>query len=136
MYKWIKCMHHLQGRIQVWADLARAPLLTTKSCKFSLFWGHISQISLNFDTRPPLFANPGSGPDLIWVISSSLQFSSVGLHLFLSCNNFCLDKLTLKCSFCCCYLTWDWTNDKVYFGSRTFHQNVQQNKLNPSRRFA
>ena len=37
------------------------PLLMTKSCKFSLFWGH-SQFSLNFDTQPPLFANPGSGP--------------------------------------------------------------------------
>ena len=45
--------------VQVWASLALAPLLTTKSCKFSLFWGHISQFSLNFDTRPPLFANPG-----------------------------------------------------------------------------
>ena len=42
----------------------RPPLLKTKSCKFSLFWGHISQFSLNFDTRPPLFANPGSGPVL------------------------------------------------------------------------
>ena len=41
-----------QGRIQVWADSAPAPLLTTKSCKFSLFWGHISQFSLNFVTRP------------------------------------------------------------------------------------
>ena len=51
-----------QGRIQVGADSAPAPLLTTKSCKFSLFWGHISQFSLNFDTRPPLFANPASGP--------------------------------------------------------------------------
>ena len=56
----------IQGRIQVWADSAPAPLLTTKSCKFSLFWGHISQFSLNFDTRPPLFANPASGPAIFW----------------------------------------------------------------------
>ena len=36
------------------------PLLTAKSCKFSLFWGYIS---VNFDTQPPLFANPGSDPE-------------------------------------------------------------------------
>ena len=54
----------MQGRIQVCADLALAPapLLTAKSCKFSLFRGYISQFPLNFDTRPPLFANPGYGP--------------------------------------------------------------------------
>ena len=40
-----------QGRIQVWAGPAPALLLTAKSCKFSLFWGYIT----NFDTQPPLF---------------------------------------------------------------------------------
>ena len=32
-----------QGLIQVWADLASIPLLIAKSCRFSLFWGYISQ---------------------------------------------------------------------------------------------
>ena len=56
-----------QGQIQVWADLALPhPLLAAKSCKFSLFWGYISQFPPppQIDTRPPLFANPGSGPEL------------------------------------------------------------------------
>ena len=53
-----------QGQIQVWVDLTLPlPLLTAKSCKFSLFWGYISQFPPNFDTQPPeLFANPGSSP--------------------------------------------------------------------------
>ena len=38
------------------------PLLTAKSCKFSLFLGYISQSSSPLDTRPPLFTNPGSDP--------------------------------------------------------------------------
>ena len=40
----------VQGRIHVWSESAPAPLLTDKSCKFSLgyFWGVISA------TRPPL----------------------------------------------------------------------------------
>ena len=64
---YFSCSHILtrwmyQGRIQAWADPALPPPLTGKSCKFSLFWGDISQISPNFDTWPPLFANPGSGP--------------------------------------------------------------------------
>ena len=41
-------------------------LLTTKSCKVSLFWGHISQFSLNFDTRPPLFCKSSVWP---WLCS-------------------------------------------------------------------
>ena len=47
-----------QGRIQVWADLARPchlSFLTAKSCKFKLFWGYISQFHPNFNTWPPLF---------------------------------------------------------------------------------
>ena len=47
-----------QGRIMVWADPAPAPFLTAKSAYFGA-------ISTNFDTRPPLSANPGSGPGLL-----------------------------------------------------------------------
>ena len=80
-----------QGRIQVWANSARHPLLTAKSCKFSLFWGSISQFPSNFDTCPPppfffcfwvFFANPGSSPALrllliggIWIQNMHVYFS-------------------------------------------------------------
>ena len=43
---------HFQGWIQVPADLPPLPFLTAKSCKFNLFWGYISQLQPNFDTRP------------------------------------------------------------------------------------
>ena len=46
------------------------PLLTDKSCKFSLFWvilglfwGYISHPAPPFGSRPPLFTYPGSAPD-------------------------------------------------------------------------
>ena len=49
-----------KGRIQVWADRPHTP---------PPFWqlnyansAYFRAISANFDTRPPLFANPGSGP--------------------------------------------------------------------------
>ena len=44
------------------------PLLTAKSCKFSLYWGYISQFHPNFDTRLPIFANSGSVLVLFWPI--------------------------------------------------------------------
>ena len=48
----------------------RPPLLTDKSCNFSLFYvifglfsGYISHPAPPFGSRPPLFTYPGSAPD-------------------------------------------------------------------------
>ena len=57
---------HVQGRIHVWSESAPAPLLTDKSCKFSLFyvifwlfWGYI---------RSP-------GPPPFWISASPFYIS-------------------------------------------------------------
>ena len=44
-----------QGRIQVWAESAPAPLLTAKLCKFSRFWGYISYSAPLYKDSAPLF---------------------------------------------------------------------------------
>ena len=44
-----------QGRIQVWAESAPAPLLTAKSCKFSRFWSYISYSAPLYRYSAPSF---------------------------------------------------------------------------------
>ena len=54
-YKPILCKEKEQGRIHVWSKSAPAPLLTDKSCKFSLFWGYISHLAPLLDLGPPFY---------------------------------------------------------------------------------
>ena len=87
-----------QGRIQVWTDLALPPpFLTTKSCKFSLFWGRISQFSLNFDTQPPLFANPGSDPASAMYAEGRGFESHAGIFPDFFCRGICCAGVDLCC---------------------------------------
>ena len=58
----------LQGQIQVWADLALAPLLTTKSCKFSLF----EVVSANFPSISIL------GPLFLQILGPALCYNTFG----------------------------------------------------------
>ena len=53
----VKCVWgcNVQGRIQVWAESAPAPLLTAKLCKFSQFWGYISYSAPLYKDSAPSF---------------------------------------------------------------------------------
>ena len=89
-----------QGRIQVWTDPAPAPSFWQVNHSNSAYFG---AISANFDTRPPLFANPGSSPGytlFMWIHIPVWRVLHVGvcvciymwisvLGLISGCNNRC-----------------------------------------------
>ena len=70
------CNCATQGRIQVWADLALASFLTANHANSAYF----AAISSNFDTRPPLFANPVSGPATYSTMRNRDTMVGCGVH--------------------------------------------------------
>ena len=69
----VVCTRNHQGRIQVWADFGPSPSFWQLNHANSACFEAISaNFNPNFDTRPPLFTNPGPGPDPMESILESI----------------------------------------------------------------